>query len=76
MEVKTEGDNPAIGLILCPKHSKKMVQYFLGDSDKPIFASKYRLTLPTEKEPEAELKKEIQEFNRNKLIVDKKIEEI
>lgn len=71
MECRSEGDNPTIGLILCPKHSKKMVQYFLGDSDKPIFASKYRLTLPTEEELEEELKKEIQEFNRNKLSLKK-----
>ena len=37
MELKAEDDNPTIGLILCPKQNKKMVQYFMGDSDKPIF---------------------------------------
>lgn len=59
MEIKTEGDNPTIGLILCTEQSKKMVKYFLGDKTKQIFASKYQFKLPTEKEIEEELKKEI-----------------
>ena len=33
-------------------------KYFLGDKAKNIFASKYQLHLPTEKELEEELKKE------------------
>ena len=59
MECLNEGDNPTIGLILCTKKNKKMVQYFLGDNNQNIFASKYRLNLPTEEELEKELKKEI-----------------
>lgn len=59
MEIKTEVDNPTIGLILCTKQNKKMVKYTLGDKAKQIFASKYQFHLPTEKELEAELKKEI-----------------
>jgi predicted nuclease of restriction endonuclease-like (RecB) superfamily len=62
MEIKTENDNPTIGLILCTKQNKKMVKYFLGDKAKNIFASKYQFSLPTEKELEAELKKEIKEI--------------
>lgn len=61
MEGLTEGDNPTIGLILCTEKSDKMVKYFLKNDDK-IFASKYRLNLPTEKELETELKKEIKEI--------------
>jgi predicted nuclease of restriction endonuclease-like (RecB) superfamily len=59
MEVKTEGDNPTIGLILCTHKNKKMVKYFLGEKAKQTFASKYQFKLPTEKELEAELKREI-----------------
>jgi predicted nuclease of restriction endonuclease-like (RecB) superfamily len=62
MEVKTENDNPTIGLILCTKQNKKMVRYTLGDKAKQIFASKYQFNLPTEKELETELKKEIKEL--------------
>jgi predicted nuclease of restriction endonuclease-like (RecB) superfamily len=62
MEIKTTGDNPTIGLILCTKKSNKMVQYTLGDKAKQIFASKYQFNLPTEAELEAELKKEIKEL--------------
>ena len=52
MECRNEGDNPTIGLILCTKKNKRMVQYFLGDNNQNIFASKYRLNLPTEEELE------------------------
>lgn len=58
-EVITSTDNPTIGLILCTKKSDAMVKYTLGEKAKQIFASKYQFHLPTEKELEAELKREI-----------------
>ena len=42
-----------------------MVKYTLGDKAKQIFASKYQLHLPTEKELEAELKKETQQIKQD-----------
>jgi hypothetical protein len=36
-----------------------MASYLLGDKAKQIFASKYQFHLPTEKELEAELKREL-----------------
>lgn len=62
MEIKTKGDSPTIGLILCTEQSKMMVKYFLGEKTKQIFASKYQFKLPTEKELEKELKKEVQDI--------------
>jgi len=62
MEERTEGDNPTIGLILCTAQNKTMVKYFLGNKDKNIFASKYQFCLPTEKELEQELKKEMKDI--------------
>lgn len=62
MEEKAKDDNQTIGLILCTKQSKRMVKYFFGDKDQNIFASKYQFYLPTEKELEVELKKEIKEI--------------
>jgi predicted nuclease of restriction endonuclease-like (RecB) superfamily len=61
-EIKTEEENPTIGLILCTEKSNAMVRYTLGDKAKQIFASKYQFNLPTEKELEAELKRGIKDI--------------
>ncbi|HEY2566627.1 MAG TPA: PDDEXK nuclease domain-containing protein [Candidatus Aquirickettsiella sp.] len=58
-ECLTEGDNPTIGLVLCTEKSDSMANYLLGDKAKQIFASKYQFHLPSEKELEAELKREL-----------------
>ncbi len=63
-EVITPTDNPTIGLILCTQKSDAMVKYTLGKKAKQIFASKYQFHLPTEKELEAELKREIKKIQR------------
>ena len=61
-EIKTESDNPTIGLVLCTEKSNAMVKYTLGEKTKQIFASTYQFHLPTEAELEAELKREIKEI--------------
>jgi predicted nuclease of restriction endonuclease-like (RecB) superfamily len=61
-EIKTDDDNPTIGLILCTKKSEAMVKYMLGDKARQIFAKKYQFHLPTEEELEAELKREINQI--------------
>jgi predicted nuclease of restriction endonuclease-like (RecB) superfamily len=61
-EIKTDTDNPTIGLILCTKKSDAMVKYMLGDKTKQVFAKKYQFHLPTEEELAAELKREIKEI--------------
>lgn len=61
-EIKTESDNPTIGLILCTQKSDAVVKYTLGEKAKHIFASKYQFHLPTEAELETELKREIKEI--------------
>ncbi|MBP6986173.1 MAG: DUF1016 family protein [Alphaproteobacteria bacterium] len=58
-EVSTEGDNPTIGLILCAEKNDAMVQYTLGEKNQTIFASKYQFHLPTVKQLEDELKREM-----------------
>lgn len=63
-EIVTEGDNPTIGLILCTKKSEAMVKYTLGEKNKQVFATKYQFHLPTEKELEEELKREIKEIKQ------------
>jgi predicted nuclease of restriction endonuclease-like (RecB) superfamily len=71
-EVKMESDNPTIGLILCTKKSDSMVKYLLGDKAKQVFASTYKFHLPTEKELETEIKREVKEIKHQLLKKDKK----
>lgn len=59
IEIKQKSDNPTIGLVLCTKKSESMAKYMLGEKAKQIFASTYQFHLPTEKELEQELKREI-----------------
>ncbi|MBO4704154.1 MAG: DUF1016 family protein [Spirochaetaceae bacterium] len=56
-----EGDNPPVGILLCTKKGKKMVEYALAGLDNKIFVSTYMLTLPDTKTLEAFLRKEIGE---------------
>lgn len=56
----TEGDNPTLGLILCPDKNDAVVKYTLGEQLKSnIFASRYQLYLPTEAELQSELQREM-----------------
>ncbi|MFH1261605.1 MAG: PDDEXK nuclease domain-containing protein [Candidatus Micrarchaeota archaeon] len=57
-EEKQAGDNPSIGMILCSNKNEAMVKYTLLAESRNIFASKYKLYLPTEKELVEELKRE------------------
>lgn len=57
-EMMNEGDNPPIGIVLCADKSESIVKYTLPEDEKQIFASKYKLYLPTEEELLNEIKKE------------------
>jgi len=59
-ERRTAGDNPTLGLILCADKNDAVVRYTLGpDQRKKIFASRYKLHLPSEAELRAELRREV-----------------
>ena len=53
---KQEDENDPIGLILCAKKDDIFAKYVLGGLSNKVFASKYRLALPSEKELRAKLK--------------------
>lgn len=63
-QLRKDGDNPTIGLLLCKSREKLVVEYALSDINKPIGVSEYKLTrklpknlkfgLPTIKEIERE----------------------
>ena len=60
IERRTEGDNPTLGLILCANKNDAVVKYTLGpDQAQKIFASRYKLHLPTEDQLQAELQREV-----------------
>ena len=52
---KTEDENDPIGLILCAKKDDIFAKYVLGGLSNKVFASKYKLALPSEKELRAKL---------------------
>ena len=60
--LKYKDDNPTIGIVLCADKSDAVVKYWLGEDSNQIFARKYQFDLPTIKELEKELKREIEEF--------------
>lgn len=67
-EIKMDNDNPTIGLVLCTEKNDKMAKYMLGDNAKKIFASTYQFHLPTEKELETELVREIKEIEQKNML--------
>ena len=63
-ERRAEGDGPTIGLILCTDKNDAVVRYTLGEGAGNIFASRYKLHLPTEAELQAELRRELRDIQR------------
>jgi predicted nuclease of restriction endonuclease-like (RecB) superfamily len=57
-QIRQETDNPTIGLILCAEKDKTIAKYSLLSESKQIFASKYKLYLPTVKELQQEIDRE------------------
>lgn len=57
--LKVEGDNPTIGLILCSEKNETIARYSVLKENKQLFAKKYRLHLPSERELAEELKREV-----------------
>ena len=55
---RAEGDNPAIGLILCSEKNEAVARYSVLNENQQLFASRYRLTLPSEEELRRELRRE------------------
>lgn len=57
-EMTAEGENPPIGIVLCADKSDAVVRYTLPEGNNQIFASRYKLYLPSEEELAAELLRE------------------
>lgn len=48
--VKTEDENPTIGIVLCRDKNDSVVEITLPENNKQIFASQYKTYLPTKEE--------------------------
>jgi predicted nuclease of restriction endonuclease-like (RecB) superfamily len=57
-EERGPDDGPTVGLILCSDKNQAMVKYTLLQDSQQIFASKYKLYLPSEEELQRELRDE------------------
>jgi predicted nuclease of restriction endonuclease-like (RecB) superfamily len=47
---RTEGDNPTIGIILCEEKDRAEVKFSILSDSEQLFATKYKLYIPTEEE--------------------------
>ena len=67
-ELMGEGDNKPIGIILCASKSDTIVRYTLPEDNTQVFASKYKLCIPSEEELRKEIESERRIFEREKLL--------
>lgn len=52
---RSEGDNPTIGIVLCSDTDEDIARFSVLHGNEQLFASKYKLYLPTEEELRAEI---------------------
>ena len=69
---KAPDDNPTIGIVLCSETDEDIARYSVLKGNEQLFASKYKLYLPTEDELRAEIENqktifELQQQNKQDL---------
>lgn len=60
---RNEGDNPTIGIVLCSETDEDIAKYSVLHGNEQLFASKYKLYLPTEEELRKEIETQKAIFN-------------
>jgi predicted nuclease of restriction endonuclease-like (RecB) superfamily len=55
---RNDEDGPTVGIILCAQKNESVVRYSMLQGNEQLFASKYKLVLPSEEELRAELDRE------------------
>ena len=63
--IRTETDNPTIGIVLCTERDNTIVKYSVMNDSHQLFASKYKLYLPTEEELINELETSRKQIENN-----------
>ena len=61
---RSEGDNPTIGIVLCSDTDDDIARYSVMHGNEQLFASKYKLYLPTKEELRAEIETQKAMFDR------------
>ena len=56
--IKTADDNPTIGIVLCSEKNETMVKYSVLAENEYLYATKYKLYIPTEDELKREVERE------------------
>jgi predicted nuclease of restriction endonuclease-like (RecB) superfamily len=57
----TEGDNPPVGILLCTRKDRALVEYALAGIDNSLFVSKYMLELPSEEDMQRFIEEQLAE---------------
>ena len=63
--IRTETENPTIGIVLCTERDNTIVKYSVMNDSNQLFASKYKLYLPTEEELINELETSRKQIENN-----------
>ena len=64
-KIKKKDENPTIGILLCTNKNKTVVKYTLPKNNKSIFATEYKLSLPTKKELIDAIEEEVKNIKLN-----------
>ena len=59
---RVDGNNPTIGIVLCSDTDEDIAKYSVLHGNEQLFASKYKLYLPTEEELRAEIETQKEMF--------------
>lgn len=58
----TEGDNPTLGIVLCSETDKDIARYSILKDNEHLFATKYKLNLPSEEQLKNEIERQKEIF--------------
>jgi hypothetical protein len=66
----TSGDNPTLGIVLCADTDEDIARYSILHGNEQLFASKYKIYMPSEEELRAEIENQkrlfyLQQNNKN-----------
>ena len=61
-------DNPTVGILLCGSKDQSVVRYSVLHESQQLFASKYRLVLPSEEELRREIEREQAEIDERRML--------
>lgn len=67
-KMRQQEDNPTIGIILCADKNESMAKYSVLADSEQLFASKYKLYLPTEDELKQEIERERKSIEQHRTL--------